>query len=289
MSNKVRLPRDSIRIPLTYIPYQAFSPELQYAVCQGLLGATDGDVAEYDTGDIVTYLGYIHGQLTRKHETVFSHLFHEGFRNDASFAERVLWSLAEVASLLQSNASTLINDVVRELADKSILNETCREDEAPAARRLVFCLLGWITLLYIPLLPSEPDESELLRIDTQGSPAFRGHEQPISQSSRPFLEVLGAFGVFPDLETPPLDTRTPVDYGSQQLFPSFLSASTLITTGGLEICWVDTISSHLTFSPPKLFLFRLPSFARLQLHKESLLERYAQPPLQVARVLTATQ
>lgn len=238
----------------------------------------------------MVYLGYIHGQLTRKHETAFSHLFHADFRNDATFSERVLWTLTEVASLLQSNVSTLINDVVRELADKSILNETCRDDDAPLAQRLVFCVLGWITLLYIPLLPSEePGESELLKVDTQGSPAFREQEQPISQSSRPFLEVLGAFGVFSDLETPSFDPRKSVEHGGPQLFPGFLSASTLVAVGGLEICWVDTISSHLTFCPPKLFLFRLPSFARLQLHKESLLERYAESLLKSACSLTGTQ
>ncbi|EEU40136.1 uncharacterized protein NECHADRAFT_76113 [Fusarium vanettenii 77-13-4] len=90
---------------------KVLSQELQCAVCEALLGTTNGDKADCDTGDIMIYLGYIHGQLTRKHETAFSRLFHADFRNDAAFAERVLWTLAEVASLLQSNVSTLINDV----------------------------------------------------------------------------------------------------------------------------------------------------------------------------------
>ena len=49
--------------------------------------------------------------------------------------------------------------------------------------------------------------------------------------------------------------------------------------GKLEICWVDSITSHLELdvARKKLFLFRHPSFVRLQATTGSLLPLYVPP------------
>ncbi|KAM5347849.1 hypothetical protein ACJ41O_007673 [Fusarium nematophilum] len=247
------------------------------AVRDVLVVNSHDDVAEY-TVDVETYLGYLRGQMTRDSEVAFSPLLHQDFHGDCRFSERVTWALVRVASCLQANASVTINDIIRELVDDYTLDETCRSGNANAAQHLVFCIQGWLTLLYIPSLPVEPDKCDSFKIDTRCSAGFRNEEQPISQSSRPFIEVLGVFGVFSDLGSnsfPRLESIT--ERGGQLLFPSLLTASALTTVGGLEICWVDSISCHLALAPAKkLCLFRLPSFARLHLRDGSLLESTVQ-------------
>ncbi|KAI9671545.1 MAG: hypothetical protein M1817_003597 [Caeruleum heppii] len=54
---------------------------------------------------------------------------------------------------------------------------------------------------------------------------------------------------------------------------SCLNAATLTSIAGIQLIWVDTISAHLDFdaSVPALYLFRLPSFCRLQSGDDSFL------------------
>lgn len=228
--------------------------------------------------DVDAYLSYLDKQLTHAFETAFSPLLHGNFRNGYCFAERIAWALVRVASLLRLNLSSTIIDIVGELVDQDVLEPTCTSENATTARYFVFCMEGWLTLLY---LPSPPDESEeqLFRIDTQDSGTFRLDVQPLSQCSRPFMEVLDVFGVFSDLSKPSMDPEKFADKAGvsrQTLLPSFLAAPLVTSIGGFDICWVDTICTHLTFdaSKKKLFVFRLPSFARIQTCEGSLLEMY---------------
>ncbi|CAM1505656.1 Fc.00g112930.m01.CDS01 [Cosmosporella sp. VM-42] len=262
-------------IELRSMTNTAFSQELQLAVHEALVGnATVGAVACVDR-DVITYLTYLKAQITPEFTSNFSPLFIRDFRKECQSSEKVVWALVKVAALLRANLSAAIDDIVKGLIDDAVLDLTCATDNTAAAQYMIFCIQGWLTLLYLPSPPDGP-QCQHFKVNTQGSGTFRLKEQPLSQSSRPFLEVLEVFGVFSDLVRPTsnVDGYADSPKGSTQiLLPSFLNASIITTIGGLEICWVDTLSAHLTFdSSKKLFVFRLPSFARLQAHEGSLLE-----------------
>lgn len=249
--------------------------ELQHAIYEVLVGESPGSS---DTHNIRPYLNHLTAELISKSANVFLGLLHSEFKKYCPPTERMMWAIVGSASLLRSDATTSIDGIVGKLADpdNATLAPSCTDGNLVLARYFIFCVEGWITLLYRPLPPQgEGVPCQNFQIDYGRHNAFQVTAQPLSQSSRPLQELLSVFGVFADLDfstSAEIEDRGKTDV-SQPLFPSLLDASILTTIGGLEICWVDSISLHLHLTPSKqLCLFRMPSFLHALRTDDSILQ-----------------
>lgn len=100
--------------------------------------------------------------------------------------------------------------------------------------------------------------------------------QAESNANLPICEVIQEFGpLLPMKRDSSIDVPGSVDpvFSKESVYVSLLNAKTLNQIGGIEIVWVDHLSSHLVFDPEtmKVFLFRLPSFCDINRFQRSAL------------------
>ncbi|KAJ5701173.1 hypothetical protein N7488_008721 [Penicillium malachiteum] len=92
----------------------------------------------------------------------------------------------------------------------------------------------------------------------------------------PLCELLQEFGpLLPVKNDPIISTTAASVFFADSLYVSLLNAATLSSLGGIQIEWIENISSHLHFDleAKKLFIFRLPSFCYVNHHQSVALSR----------------
>lgn len=223
-----------------------------------------------------TYIKYVRSNLPSSFLQLVARVIHPEYRKYCPAVDRCFWLLTSVAGVLIEKTDSSINQINQALIERHVYAERSQDQNIQSeADQCTFCILGWLTLLYRPKYPHR--EITGFSIDTQASPSFSGDSQPLSQSSRPFLEIVGVFDAIEIFskrqigrdEKEVLSANPSATY----LQPSHLGAAILTSIGRLSICWVDSLGSHLELdiTNRKLFLFRLPSFVRLQATAGSLL------------------
>ena len=159
--------------------------------------------------------------------------------------------------------------LIQELVKEHFLDKECLEVQNPAARQLVFTIIGWTTMLYTP----KPDLSSLeLRIIPDGVTCITETTTPVEVASRSMLQLLCRFGeMLPGKENPPAQ-QSEVD---DLLTCSSLCAASLYKTSGITIKWVMSCGAHLDFDhkEKKLSVFCMPSFCKIHCKDGTALEQ----------------
>jgi hypothetical protein len=161
-----------------------------------------------------------------------------------------------------------IDEMVANLVEDSTLKPLNNSDAALiAAKNLIFAILGWQTMLYLPDSRSCPPTHLAIADDMDGH-SGQAHiclKQSHIACKRPMHEFLLGFGVL----LPPANFNASESPEDKKLFNELKTASTtsfnahlLTSVGGVNIKWIDTLPCHLEFDALSntLFLFRYPSF-----------------------------
>ena len=190
------------------------------------------------------------------------------FRPNEESYQRLIWLNCEVIRKLRGNNSISIFRILQSLQQDSILLSTNHPDDLSRMKNMIFSIIGWLSHLYVPIqkaLPGNPT----FRIDPQGARYPGRTAVSTEKAQRPVDELLRGFG-----ETLPRrgsrlghgDERSTSEMALLKFQVSNLNAATLDSLAGIKLVWIDSISAHLYFDPtiPALYLFKAPSFCKLQ-------------------------
>ncbi|KAI4279935.1 MAG: hypothetical protein L6R38_004855 [Xanthoria sp. 2 TBL-2021] len=188
--------------------------------------------------------------------------------------EKIIQLGSEVASVIREHGGISINKIVQKLQQKKVLCEDDKLSQDPFAQSLIFCSLGWLSLLYIP---AKRTRSMDLRITIQSTKSAIRSNVAAEMAARPLDELLRSFG-----ELLPKKVGGTVSNGqtyaqeptsSIKFQVSHLNVATLQDIATMEIVWVDSLSAHLEFDPtiPSISLFKCPSFCKIHQSPDSIL------------------
>ena len=179
-------------------------------------------------------------------------------------------------SYARGNRGFGIDDVVDHLRETEVF---AAEQDDPtieqAQRLLIFALLGWQSMVYVPALNVSPPSMLSVHQDIDSGLVFDTRSVLADLCDRPLSILLKGFGNL-------LPTRAPVASLAAvestraaatwtPLFPAELNAYTLHTLLGVRFRWVDSIALHLDYdrSSKTLCLFAFPSACAAQLRNRS--------------------
>lgn len=196
---------------------------------------------------------------------------------------------ARVEQFITVPSSTTIDEVIMRLYDENLLISPGADGSGryhEYARYLVFCMLGWQTMLFTPVFPDDSHKSNSqkhgeipsppppLAIDEQDGCCTYTHmafqEDSDACATEPLSEFLMGFGIL----LPSKDMCLDEDPNIQQTFrqqtqinAKTFNAYTLSAVVGLRIKWVDALACHLEFNSTtrEISLFRFPSFCQSML------------------------
>ncbi|KAI1311977.1 hypothetical protein F5Y03DRAFT_261378 [Xylaria venustula] len=204
-------------------------------------------------------------------ESEYLPVLHPEFEADQTPFQRLFRLLCSILRIARATPATSIQRLRQRLSQDEVLLDTCNPADVLLQEDLLFSSIGWLTCLY---LPSQRLDSDTFRIETAGAKYPPRTSINIAKAQRPMDELLSAFG-----ETVPLgraaaqQTKNDPYSASVKFHVSCLNAATLQSIAKVKFIWVDTISAHLDFDPtvPALYLFRSPSFCKLQATEDSIL------------------
>ncbi|KAH6839442.1 hypothetical protein B0I37DRAFT_386455 [Chaetomium sp. MPI-CAGE-AT-0009] len=184
--------------------------------------------------------------------------------------EKTIQLCYEMTHVLREHGAISINRLLQKLQQRGTIRADLDLSYCSAAHTLVFSLLGWLSLLYVPAIQDQSDE---LRINLQATQLAIRDTVSTEMVGRPVDELLRSFG-----ELLPLRNIGRVNAGLQietqprraMLEVSHLNVSTMKDMANMQIIWVDSLSEHLAFDPitPSVSIFKCPSFCQLQKHSD---------------------
>lgn len=190
-------------------------------------------------------------------------------------------------------SSTTIDEVIVQLYDEGFLVSPPAADSEhhhQCARYLVFCMLGWQTMLFIPAFPDDshngntqkheeiPPSPPPLAIEEQDGCCIYTHMELQKDSdvcaTESLSEFVRSFGMLLPSSNTILDEDPNIEqifYHQTQVHAKTFNAYTLSAVVGLRIRWVDALACHLEFNSvtKEISLFRFPSFCQSMLSRSS--------------------
>jgi hypothetical protein len=176
-----------------------------------------------------------------------------------------LWG--EIAISMRSSEQPSIDSLISHLVDAGVLRSIQGREDTTIARNLIFAILGWQTMLFLPELGT-CSSNELAIADEMDGYRGQGHiifRQDQSACKRPLHQFLMGFGVLlPPSNFRPAGVHDRPDNceSSKSIQPASFNASLLESIGGITFKWVDNLSLHMELEQNMkvLYLFRYPSF-----------------------------
>lgn len=203
-----------------------------------------------------------------------------------SYWKRFMAAFLKIEECIRSIDSITIDQIIARLGDKGLLiaevNDGTDNQRHEYARYLIFCVLGWQTMLFTPAPldygSGNAWKSPQLAIDEQPGCCVYTHMSLETESRycarEPLSEFLMGFGVLLPSKNLCLDE----DPNTQRIFHNqtevharSFNAFTLTAVAGIQIKWVDALACHLEFNSTtkELSLFRFPSFCQSMLLQSS--------------------
>jgi len=183
----------------------------------------------------------------------------------------------------QDNLS--IEEIQEKLIEEDIfLSDSGSSDVLVVQRRLIFAMLGWQSMLFLPAFDTRR-ASSLNIYKAPGQPnsglVFDDWSVPISLTDRPLAILLKAFGnLLPARSSSSNNIASELSkqaFSWTSLSSSDVNAYLLHTLLRVNIQWVDTLSLHLDYekSTRSLSIFRHPSFCLAMLQSKGAIYSFA--------------
>ncbi|KAK0639178.1 hypothetical protein B0T16DRAFT_462878 [Cercophora newfieldiana] len=193
--------------------------------------------------------------------------------DDSAFA--TLFALVE--QYAQSNRGFAIDNVIEHLHETEVLSDA-QDDSLPAQRLLIFALLGWQSMVYMPAFNTAPPSKLSVHHDAESPDSglvFDTRCVSADLCDRPLSILLKGFGnLLPararDAHLAAVESiRTAATWTA--LYPVELNTYLLHTLLDVRFRWVDTLALHLDYdkSSRTLCLFAFPSACAAQLRDRS--------------------
>lgn len=187
--------------------------------------------------------------------------------------------------IIRSQENLSIDEILENLAKDHTLSFRPDVPHVLAVqRRLVFAMLGWQSMLFLPALNERTDFC-LNVYKAPGQPnsglVFDGWSAPIELADRPLAILLKAFGnLLPACSASSDNVASELSkhaHSWTSIIPSDINAYLLHTLLRVNIRWVDTLCLHLDYdkSTRSLSIFRYPSFCVAMLQSKGAIYSFA--------------
>lgn len=172
--------------------------------------------------------------------------------------ETAVQIINSITSKVAVDSRTSIDDIVDQIFDQFDVSTTDRNLHEDVMRHLVFAVIGWSTMLYIPLFRSAGDN--FCTASGSRSTDYQTRQSLTESSQRPLGAMLRSHGLMPITCLP----ESGPSLGLPTLLPvTHLNFFSLSRLGDVSIIWGDELSKHCEFDryseKKELHLFRLPS------------------------------
>ncbi|KAL9615520.1 MAG: hypothetical protein Q9167_000033 [Letrouitia subvulpina] len=213
------------------------------------------------------YAWWIEEQLNLLPEATLSVVVGHNSGNGSRLSAEFLRTFCAIAAFAQSSQHLGIDEIANHLVNRSLVSPQDDKYCHGEARRLVFAVLGWQTMLYKPALGTCPSQQLAVTDEQAGyrGQAFVSLKQHQMATKRPLYEFLMGFGIL----LPPLNfcgSLDPEEKGAidahTAVKPSQFNAYIFQSIGHFKLKWVDILSCHLDLDDrtKTIYLFRHPSF-----------------------------
>lgn len=209
---------------------------------------------------VETYATFLDKQVRRCRSQDFVLFHNQEMLDDDGFTKRVLQIAWQMVSLIGDSRRPCIDKLCSELMQLNLIHSS--SDNQDAAFRLIFSLIGWMTMCYTPIVPGQTSK---LQIQQEGVASFKRFESSISLVKRPLTEMLHTFGLRLPVEQRKSAVGTNCTSIDEALDVTLLNANILHRFTDIKIQWTTSLTTHLEFdeSERRLSLFGLPSFCLL--------------------------
>ncbi|KAL1896519.1 hypothetical protein Sste5346_004553 [Sporothrix stenoceras] len=189
-----------------------------------------------------------------------------------------------------STTSILTEEIIDHLERKGVLEAPSRnvleeeDDNAISAKRLlIFAIIGWQSMVYLPELNSHPPDTLAIQHDTEGPDSGLVYDRYVitapsaaDMCDRPLWVLLKWFGNLLPAHPSDLAVAGAADVAAiesvkmaaswRALYPDQLNAHLLHTLLRVRFRWVDSLALHLDYdkSTRTLSLFAFPSILEVQ-------------------------
>jgi hypothetical protein len=176
-----------------------------------------------------------------------------------------IYSVTE--AFIQGNQDSSIDEIIEHLLNTRVFKSTKSEDHA-LYRVLVFAILGWRSMVYLPAFNVRPPSELAIYYDSNQPDSglvFDTYTVPADFSDRPLYILLKAFGNLLPARSPTAPQiaveTTRVAASWTALYPADINAHLLDILLRVRFRWVDTLALHLDYdkSTRTLCLFAFPS------------------------------
>ncbi|KAL8937650.1 MAG: hypothetical protein Q9216_004322 [Gyalolechia sp. 2 TL-2023] len=227
-----------------------------------------------------TYLRYVEQRITTLPTRHINEIMGVAGGSHILSVDRTFTLLARIAKCISQENHFSIEKAMDDCIKSGVLSSNAQDGIIrDKARVVTFSCVAWISMLYPPVELTDTLQMSLA-IDPKRC-ACMLDSQSTANASLPICEVIEEFGsLLPTRQTTEPQCTLDPTYSKELLYVSLLNAEALSQIGGIEIVWVDYLSSHLVFDPElrKVFIFRLPSFCYVNRFRNSafakIIEQY---------------
>lgn len=232
--------------------------------------SSDRHLAKISSEESKAYLLHLRTLADGRWLDEWDSLFDAEFKLCDTPYEKTIQLCNEMAGALREHGAISINRFVQKLQQRQTIRADLDLSYCSAAHIMVFSILGWLSLLYVP---ATQDQSDELRINLQATHVAIRDTVSTEMVGRPLDELLRSFGELLPFRNigrtesgPQVESQSP----RAMLEVSHLNVSTLKDMANMQIIWVDSLSEHLAFDPitPSVSIFKCPSFCQLQKHSD---------------------
>jgi hypothetical protein len=209
----------------------------------------------------------VHSQIQKQSKIIFSTIAKYDDNPKTHWTNWLGDVWQEVSLLVRESEAISIDELTVNLLEKNILLQPDSHEALLISKNLVFSIIGWQTMLFVPDTLSCP-LSQLAIGCEMGCHQGQAHmclKQNHSACRKHLYEFLLGYGML----LPPSNFIAAESAEDKMAFetvrsvaPTALNAHLLAAVGGVNIEWVDSLPCHLEFDARTntLFLFRYPSF-----------------------------
>lgn len=224
--------------------------------------------------------------MSRLPEDEASLLAEDSKSGTTSFGENSTFhkTFLAINQIARSQDNLSIDEIQQKLIEEGIhLSDSGSSDVFGAQRRLVFAILGWQSMLFLPASDARrPSSLTIYRAPGQPNSGlvFDDWSVSIGLTDRPLAILLKAFGNLLPARSSSDNVASELSkqaFSWTSLSPSDVNAYLLHTLLRVNIQWVDTLSLHLDYDKPtrSLSIFRHPSFCVAMLQSKGVIYSFA--------------
>lgn len=267
------------------------TPSIDPSILSFLLPETDQKENPYAPSSVPAdfdwYLKWLCLQISRLPEDEASLLAKDADSGTTSLGKNSTFhkTFVTINQITRSQDNLSIDEIQEKLIEEDIfLSDSGSSDVLVAQRRLVFAMLGWQSMLFLPSFDTRrPSSLNICRAPGQPNSGlvFDDWSVPIDLTDRPLAILLKAFGnLLPARASSSDNVASELSkqaFSWTSLSSSDVNAYLLHTLLRVNIQWVDTLSLHLDYDKPtrSLSIFRHPSFCVAMLQSKGAIYSFA--------------